>query len=380
MQKNVMVICGGKSAEHDVSIITAVQFLEKLDKSIYKVNFVYISRENEMFVGDELMQFSSYRKFDAKKHKKAVFLPNDKHLYLLRKNKLVKKEEIEFAFNCCHGGIGENGILSGMLFLSGISCSCPIASSLGLAMDKVLSKNVLASNGIDVIEDRVVFACDWQNNRDEVLKNISELGYPIIVKPARQGSSVGVVLAENERELINAARIAFVYDSKLLVEKAIVSKREFNCSCLLGSELFVSEIEEPETNGVILSFEQKYSSGGKSGKTSASKLRGGNKLAPSMVSLERKLPTDIPEELKKKIQETSKKCFEIFELSGVVRIDFIFDNTCKKLYLSEVNSIPGSMAYYFWKNIDIAKEIEVGARKYYNTRFNYKTENDVKLL
>lgn len=355
MKKNVLVLFGGRSAEHEVSIITALQFAERIDSEKYVVHLCYITRDNRFFVGENLKSFDSFRKFDESKFIEVVLLPNDKHLYARRRKKLRELFEVFFAFNCCHGGMGENGVLSALLSLSNIPSSASSHTALGIAMDKVLTKKLLEAD-IPVVPYIVVNSRMWESSRELTVNAVKIFGFPVVVKPARQGSSIGVSLARNEDELLHAARIAFEYDCKLIIERAIINKREFNCSCI-GSEdePLISEVEEPESSSVILSFGEKYGGGGKGkGVVLKSQPRG-------MESLERKFPAEISKKLSTMIKNFSRKCFMILELSGVVRVDFIFDTKEEKLYLSEVNTIPGSLSTYFWSKLELADTLISGA-------------------
>lgn len=368
MKKNVLVLFGGRSAEHEVSIITALQFVEKIDHEKYAIHLCYISRDNRFFIGEKLASFDSFRKFDRTKFEEVIFLPNDNSLFSLRKRKTKKLFEVYFAFNCCHGGIGENGVLSALLSLSNIPCSSASHVSLGIAMDKVLTKKLVEAD-IPVVPYIVVNSRMWEHSRELTVNAVKSFGFPVVVKPARQGSSIGVSLAKNEDEFLHSMRIALEYDGKVLVERAIVSKREFNCSCVgTEDEPLISEIEEPESSSVILSFGEKYGSGGKGKGVSL-------KASPrGMESLERKFPAEISKKLATMIKNFSRKCFMLLELSGVVRIDFIFDTKEEKLYFSEVNTIPGSMSTYFWSKLELAETLVSGSLS--SAERNQKLKND----
>lgn len=375
MKKNILVACGGLSSEHDVSVITALQFLEKIDTNKYNCEILYLSRQNKMYTSKYLKSFDAYRQFDCNKHKRVTLMSGDNRLFWVKKRGLAPLFAVDFVINCCHGGVGENGILSGLFELSGIDGSSPISASMGICMDKVLSKMVAENAGINVVDYVVIDEFSWKYSREVVEKQVNNLGYPVVVKPSRQGSSVGVVLVNSKEDLVFAMNLAFEYDNKLVVEKAIINKREFNCSCLLSEEeILVSEIEEPNTSGVILSFEQKYSGGGK-GKMSVTKG-----IPTGMEALSRQLPANITAKLKKRLQVESKKIYSLFELCGVVRIDYIFDVDNKKLYFSEVNVIPGSMATYFWENINIFDTLIAGSKKYWASRRVLKNDYAVSLL
>ncbi len=369
--KNILLIYGGKSTEHDVSIITAMQFMEKIACDDFNLHLCYLSRENKFYMGEDLQLFDSYRNFDKTRFSEVIFIPGDKGVYKLIKNKKVKKLfDVDFIFNCCHGGVGEGGELSGYYAMSGIILSSASPASLAVCYDKVLTKKVAESSEIPVIPYIVITHEMWKNNREIAASAVSSFGYPVIVKPARQGSSVGVCLAKNEDELYGAMRLALEFDNKIVIERAIMDKREFNVSCISTIDgPIISDIEEVYING-IMSFSDKYS-GGKKGFNIAS--------AP-FSELSRDYPAKLNKKMTAYIKNLSRKIFLAFELFGVVRFDFIMDNQSDTIYLSEINTIPGSMSDYFWSKFDMKSTIMSSAIKQASEREVIKGDYDVHLL
>ena len=372
--QNIIIFYGGKSSEHDVSIITAMQFRECFDEEKYRVHLCYISRENKFYMGEKLCLFDSYRNFNKKAFKEVIFIPASKGVYELKRGvKLKKLFDVDFAFNCCHGGIGEGGELSGLCAMSNIILSSAGHTELGICYDKVFTKKVAESSEIPVVPYIVINHKMWRDNREIALSTINSFGYPVVVKPARQGSSVGVSLAKSEDEIVQSMRVALEFDSKVLIEKAITSKREFNVSCIgTCDEPIVSEIEEVYSNG-IMSFSDKYS-GGKKGCSIKSKAS----------NVFEELKRDYPAKLTKKqtafIKNLARKAFMCFELSGVVRFDFIMDSDTNNIYLSEINTIPGSMSTYFWEKVDIVSTIISASNEKKCEEEKLKRDFDVHLI
>ena len=370
--QNILIFYGGKSTEHDVSIITALQFREKFSDDKYNVKLCYISRENRFYMGDNLELFDSYRNFDKTLFKEVIFLPGNNGVFEIKKEKKIKKIfNVDFAFNCCHGGIGEGGELAGMCVMSGITLSSAGHTALGITYDKVFTKKIAESSEIPTIPYIVLNRNMWREDREIALSVVSRFGYPVVVKPARQGSSVGVGFASSEGEFVHCMRVALEFDDKILVEKAIVNKREFNVSCIgTIDEPVVSEIEEVYSSG-IMTFCDKYS-GGKKG--------GCIKSAAPGNELKRDFPAKLTKKQAAIIKGLARKAFILFELLGIVRFDFIMDVSDDKIYLSEINTIPGSMSTYFWEKVDIPSMVISAGTKYLEQQNKRRREIDVHLI
>ena len=365
MKENVLVIYGGCSSEHDVSIVTAVSFLKRNKDENYNFIPCYVSRTGEWFCGDELLNFSFYRKFNSRKLSRVVMMWNDKNLYKLTRGKIKKFLAVDFVANCCHGGDGENGNLGALFVSAGVPLTNGSSCGMGIAMNKKLFKYYSLARDIPTIDFFCVEKSDWLVNRIDILRQLTNFDFPVVVKPCSQGSSVGVAFAENYEQFEKAIRFAFLYDTQVVVERAIKNKREFNC-CVMRtrSGVVASEIDEPITDKVVVSFEDKYLEGRSSGKS----LKGASVVGAMNLNMEnakRKFPAELPKELKKKIQKYSTELFLGLEMNGVVRVDFIFDKDDKKLYVGEVNSIPGSLGYYFFSENDFVSNLIEGAKQYW---------------
>lgn len=345
MKIRVGVFFGGKSVEHEVSVISAIQAVNAFNRDKYDVIPVYITKNNEMYVGEGVGKIEEYRNIPALLKKSTrVIMVNDQNktklvCYPMKKFGDSTMAEIDVAFPIVHGTNVEDGTFQGYLQMMNIPyVGCDVLSS-AVGMDKYVMKAVLKDNGIPVLDCVTVSANEYAKNSGSVIDRIKEkVGFPAIVKPINLGSSVGIKIGRDEEELNDALDYAFGFAGKVLVERAIVNLREINCSvCGDGDDAKASECEEPISNHEILSFEDKYSSGSKSSKSSG------------MASLDRKVPAEISEEMRTEIREMAVKAFKCLGCSGVSRIDFMIDVDSDKIYLNEINTIPGSLAFYLWE-------------------------------
>ena len=344
MKIKLGVFFGGKSVEHEVSIITALQAIENIDKEKYDVVPVYIAKNNKMYCGDLIDDIKQYIHIDnllnlstqvtlAQKDNKVVLLKTNKKFY---ENEIY--DYIDVAFPIVHGTNVEDGTLQGYLKMFNLPyVGCDVTSS-AVGMDKYVSKVLLKENGIPVLDCK----CYYKNEEiEDIIKSVEQdLDYPVIVKPINLGSSVGIAVAKNKEELEEAIENSFTYSRKILIEKAIKNLKEVNCSVLGDYEdCKASECEELDKTADILSYEDKYLSGGK--KTEGAKQ--------SMNSGVLKLPANINNELKEEIQTLAKRTFKILGCNGVIRIDFLIDEDINKVYVNEVNTIPGSLSFHLWR-------------------------------
>lgn len=348
MKTRVAVMFGGKSVEHEVSVISAIQAIMSMDTEKYDITPVYITKKNEMFVGESVGDIKAYKNIPEllKKSQRVILLNEDNSFKLVpyplkafgKKNAI----EIDIAFPIVHGTNVEDGTLQGYLKTIGIPfVGCDVTAS-AVGMDKFVTKTVLKDNDIPVLDCRVYTTSEYADIKallDDVEKNI---GYPAIVKPLNLGSSVGISVAADRAALTKSVDDAFTYASKVLVEHAITKLREINCAVLGDeNEAIASECEEPLHTKEILSYEDKYLSNSKSG---------GSK---GMASVSRKIPADITPERREEIREMAVKSFKKLGCNGVARIDFMIDEENDKLYFNEINTIPGSLAFYLWDKVGI---------------------------
>lgn len=355
-------IFGGKSAEHEVSVITAMQIISAYTKEECNVLPIFLDKSNNWFVFDAkkvaLSDFAR-EKLDAK-----IFTPvrldKGEKCLILQRGKRAEKIKLDACVNLCHGGLGENGQLVGEFEACGIPISSGDSIGLGVAFDKVLSKFLCAADGIPVLPCVWFFKDEWENAPTKIIGELNRMKFPLIVKPARQGSSIGISRVNNATELVSAVRVAFEFDNKVLVEHAIENAREFNCSALgmAGDDVMISDVDEPIKKHQFLSFEDKYIGDAKgasiskfcdakdAGGAKGDALKGGIKGGALSASGGRTYLKDA--KLAKKVRELTAQAFRLHGLRGVCRVDFLFDPKRKKLYLNEINTIPGSLAFYFW--------------------------------
>lgn len=348
--KNVLLVFGGKSYEHDISVVTASQIYNKTRIQDVKLVLFYVSREGNFFIyeGDKfvLSDFAK-SKFSAenKKFKQVSFVSGEKGVLFVKSFFGLKEYmKVDTAIFACHGRDGENGKLVSLFESVGIGCSAGSFEALGICMNKYLFKQVMRGLKIPTVLGFKVSKTDAIENPESVYEKLKKLGFPVIIKANSGGSSIGVFVAKTQEEFIENLQAAFEFDREVVVEKLIEETREFNIAVLGNSEEFkVSDIDEPIKVHEVLTFGDKYLSG--NGKNCGKmKMQGGN----SMASQARKFPADLTFEQTNKLKGYALKIFESLGLTGVVRIDFLMDCKTGKFYVCEVNSIPGSLAYYFF--------------------------------
>lgn len=348
---------GGKTVEHEVSVISGIQALKSMDTDKYEVIPVYMTKENDMYTGSDIGKIESYRDIPALlKHSQRVIMVNDGGRvqlvpYPAKMFGGQKPVAIDIAFPVVHGTNVEDGALQGYLKTVGVPFVGPDVTSSAISMDKFITKAVLKEAGVPVLDAKVYTMSDYEYPEkiaDDIEKSF---GYPVIIKPVNLGSSVGIGVAKSRDELIDAIDDAFRYAARVMAEHAISKLREINCSVLGDeNEAFASECEEPLTSGEILSYEDKYvNSGGKKG---GSKGGSGSKGA-GMANLSRKIPAELSPEKREEIRELAVKSFRALGCCGVSRIDFMIDEEEDKLYFNEINPIPGSLSFYLWEPVGV---------------------------
>ena len=346
MKIKIGVFFGGKSVEHEVSIITAIQAIENIDRNKYDVVPIYIAKDNKMYCGNFIGDINQYKNIENLLHisSQVTLAQRDNKVVLLKCNKKFYESSvydyIDIAFPIVHGTNVEDGTLQGYLKMFNLPYVGSDVISSACGMDKYVCKCLLKDNNIPVLDCKCFTLKDYNENLENIIDTVEkEFPYPVIVKPVNLGSSVGIQIAKNQEELNDAIEDAFSYSKKILIEKAIKNLQEINCS-VMGDYEFAeaSECEEPIKSDDILSFNDKYISGGK-------KI-GGNK---SMNAGVLKLPADISTDVKQTIQGLALKTFKVLGCSGVIRIDFIIDKDINSIYVNEVNTIPGSLSFHLWK-------------------------------
>ncbi len=347
MKTNIAVFFGCRSVEHEVSIISAVQAMRSINRERYDVTPVYVDKCGIMHTGDALFEIESYRKLpELLKTADTVTLirgENGVVLHFLEGGMFKKKKDIpvDLAFPIVHGTNCEDGTMAGYFEFLGLPyISCDILSA-AVGMDKAVFKDVLNAAGLSVLPCYRFSARKYKLERETVLNEIAEkIGFPLIIKPVNLGSSVGITKVNSLDELADAVNLAASFADRILAEKAVTRLREINCSVLGDADNCEASVcEEPFMNDEILSYEDKYLGGGK-------KSEGPSK---GMASLGRKIPADLSEEKAQEIRTLACDIFKALGASGVVRIDFLLDTEADKVYANEINTIPGSLAFYLWE-------------------------------
>ncbi|MDD6467208.1 MAG: D-alanine--D-alanine ligase [Erysipelotrichaceae bacterium] len=335
MKTRVGVFFGGQSVEHEISILTAMQVLHALDEEDYVLVPVYVAKDGAFYTSDRFRSLDTFK--DLTKALEGLhpvtIMKKDQRFNLVKivsKHWITVVDTIDIACNLMHGSYGEDGSFVGYCRMLSLPCTGSDLDGCVIGQDKVTMRQVMAENKIPIVN--WTWCYDWmlESEIEEVLTKCIHLGFPLLVKPALLGSSIGITKVNNQDELLQALHLASQYGEKIVVESCIESLREFNCAYLGNVEYErVSAIEEVFSNHDILSYEDKY---GKSGSKE--------------TSSHRVIVVDIPVELQEQIRYLTVKICRQLHLSGVVRVDFLYDNEKEELYVNEVNTIPGSLAFY----------------------------------
>lgn len=349
MKLNIAVFFGGESVEHEVGIISAHQAIEALDKNKYNVIPVYVSKERKLYVSDLLKDMSNYKDL---KHLISqctqVSITSEDNRVVIRPVKpslfgLKELGTIDVAIPVMHGTNGEDGTIQGFFEMLKVPYAGCDLYGAAIGQDKVLQKNVLNDNNLPITNWFWVYGAEMDTRQSEILDKVHRLIYPVIIKPARTGSSVGISIAHNDEEYLACFDEARQYDEKIITEKVVKPMREINCSVVGDSYSCVASVLE-EVSSVsqdeLLSFSDKYLGGSKSTKSEGSK---------GMASTARIVPAPLTDEQTRLIQQLAKETFRVLGTSGVCRIDFLMDADTKKVYVNEINTIPGSLAFYLWQ-------------------------------
>ena len=355
MRIKVGVIFGGETVEHEVSIISAIQAMNKMDEEKYEIVPIYITKDREWYTGDMLKDIDVYQDLNLiKKYSKNVVLYFKNGSYVLQSKGLFKNvvKEIDIAFPIVHGTNVEDGVLQGYLQTIGIPYVGPNVYGAVAGQDKAIMKDIWKSLDIPMTKYVWFYDVDFRQTPEDVIKKVETLKYPVIVKPATTGSSVGINVCENREKLKEAIDEAIQYDNKIVVEEVVENLKEVNIAVMGNYEhQKVSVIEEVLSTNKFLTYTDKYIGGGKG------KLKGGAKspvkASKGMASASRKLPADLSEKTRKEVEDIAVRAFKGLGSAGNSRIDFLIDEKTNKVYINEINSIPGSLAFYLWDAKDI---------------------------
>lgn len=329
MKKTVAVIFGGSSNEREISVITGMLAVNLLWEK-YCVVPVYWGEDGRWYSSTDMRSVTDFKHFSPKKFP-AVVLEGKRLLSEKKRKKTVAV--LDCALNCCHGGFGEDGTLAALLARNGVPFASPPVAVSALFMNKAYGKIAARGLGIPVVEGFSV------REGEDASARAKELGYPVIVKPVHLGSSIGIRVAKNEAELLEALELSFTLDDCALVEAYLQGKRDINCAAYnRGADIVLSPCEEVFSDGAILSFADKYE---------------GTGARQSVI------PAELPKELSERIRGYTRLIYESFDVRGVVRADFLVADG--KVYFNELNTVPGSLAsYLFGSSLTEARDFIAG--------------------
>lgn len=342
MRLNIGVIFGGKSVEHEISIISAIEAMTSFDDNKYKVIPIYIDKDNTWYTGEHLKDILHYRDIDlVKRYAKKVSLVKRGKSFILESQGLFRKNicVIDMIMPIGHGSYLEDGSLQGYLNMLGVpfAGSSVLASAIG--QDKVIQKELLEFNNIPICKYIWFYDYEYEKNKKEVLQKISTLKYPLYVKPSSLGSSIGITLVKEEKELNKAIKEAMQFDKKIIVEEQVENVKEANISVLGNYEKqSVSEIEEINTSDEFYSFKEKYVEGYR-----------------KTCNKDKKCKPLISKEMIEDMKNYAIEAFKVIGASGVARIDFLIDDKNKKIFVNEINTIPGDLSSYLWMAKKVSK-------------------------
>lgn len=336
---NVCVFIGGCSVEHEISLISGLQAVLSMDKSKYNVRVVYLSKENEFIY---LKNFDSLDYF-----KKGLHLNKKSNCYFKRVCKLTymvykgKKWKVDACFPIVHGNGVEDGSMAGFINLLKVPNVCSGVTSSGVAQDKGLCKRLLKSSGVRMCKFVEVTS---ENYEKKVSKILNVFSFPLIIKPSLLGSSIGINVAYDEEELKKGITNALAFGEKVIVEQKLEDFVEYNMACLSAKgDLITSLVEEVKSNNSYLTFDDKYNDGG----------------LKELSKENRCVPANISKELEDEIRNYTKVVYRTLGFNGVIRVDYLYDKTNNKLYFNEVNTIPGSLAFYLFKDYSFTELIDI---------------------
>ncbi len=336
MKTRLGLIFGGRSAEHEISVISAMHVLHFINKEKYSVIPIYISRQGAFYTGEQLLNIECYKSLEG--------IPGLCGEILVKpgggpENAFVLSEaadrhfKIDVLLPVFHGPNGEDGTLQGLFEMLNVPyTSCPVLSS-ALCRDKVVFKFVMQAMGIPVLKFDWFYKRDWEGDRRSIISRISDgLGFPVIIKPVSSGSSIGIRIAKCEKELEASVNIALKFSERVAIEKLMNNFREVNCAVLRRrDEILVTECEEEIPHGEMLTFTDKYTD-----------------------NLKRNFPCTIPQETRDMIWEMSKKIYIGIDCKGTVRMDYLYDEIYGKVYMNEINTIAGALSYDLWEGSGIS--------------------------
>jgi D-alanine-D-alanine ligase len=343
MKLKVGVIFGGETVEHEVSIISAVQAMKAMDSDKYEVIPIYITKEKEWYTGKLLKEIENYQDLDnLKRYAKKVVLYNKNGAFVLQSQTGLRRiiDTIDIAFPIVHGVNAEDGTVAGYLNLIGIPFVGSDLYASVVGQDKIFMKQIFEAEKMPITKYEWFFDSEYKDDPKTIMEKMKKLNFPVIVKPSKLGSSVGINKVKKIEDLDAAIEEAMQYDPKIVVEEVVGNLIEVNCSVLGNYEYQqTSEIEEVISTDEFLTYKDKYLGNAKGGKSKG------------MASTNRRMPANISDDMRKEVRDLAKKAFKVLNSAGVCRIDFLIDSKKEKVYINEINTIPGSLSFYLWEPV-----------------------------
>ena len=355
MKLNLAVIFGSRTCEHDVSIISGLQAVQAAEKAQMNVTIIYIARDGKWYIGEALKDTGFFTNFSAERVTRVLPLAEEGKLLLMDYPTDKKKlfgggrnilASIDVVMPVMHGMNGEDGTLQGMLELWNVPYTSAGVLGCAVGMDKIAMKQLFRGCGFPVLPDIWVDRSEWEKNHIDVLNRAeAAMKFPMFVKPANLGSSIGISKATDRESLAHAIDVAASYDRRILIEQGVTDLEEINCSAMgYAGEVKVSETEMPVRwdSDELLDFNSKYTRSAKGGKSKG------------MSSLKRRIPAPVSEEKTAEVKRLTAEIFRALDCKGVVRIDYLHDRAADQLYVGEINVIPGSLAFYLWEAVGVS--------------------------
>ncbi len=343
MKTRIGVFFGGRSTEHEISVISASQAMHAINREKYDVTPIYITKQGRWFTGEALFDVANYRdtKTLLEKCDEVYMRPvyGDYRLYKVKKPMFGTDVlcNLDVVIPVLHGSNGEDGTFEGILDSIGIPyAGCDVLASAN-GMDKITMKMILQASGIPVVDYIWFTDKQWARQKDVMIAEIEEkIGYPVIVKPANLGSSVGIGRAVDREQLVEKVDDARHYSARIIVEHMVEHLQEINCSVLGDCDDYeTSVLEEPIKSGEILSYQDKY--------------MGGSKGSKGMQASQKRIPADLTAAETDRIRFLAGETFRVLSCHGVSRVDMIVDRDNRNIYVNEINTIPGSLSFYLWE-------------------------------
>ncbi|MFQ6749458.1 MAG: D-alanine--D-alanine ligase family protein [Clostridia bacterium] len=350
--KNIILLFGGKSAEHDISIITAMQVRANLDSTKYNIFPIYINKFNKWFWAKKQTAPKDFIDFQYSTSPQVFLKAGENVLFMEGKFKSKPVCKVDCAIIACHGTNGEDGTLQGLLELSNIPHTSSGVASSAICMDKIFMKQIFEANNFPIPRYMWFSKQEYLSKPQKVIGDIkTALDFPVVVKPANLGSSIGITLCQNQSELGDAIDLAKTFDEKILVEEAVLHLRELNCAAFgMGEDITLSSIDEPATWQQFFGFKEKYIV----------------KNAKAIKTKSQPLPAYIKQEIKR----LTRAAYKTLGCAGVVRVDFLYNNDTEELFISEINSIPGSFSNFMFSKMSfrelLDKLVDLAERKFEN--------------